>query len=115
MIELLLQQGADLSARDGRGLTALHLSVNCSDMTCLCLLSAAGAGLEARDVLGRTALWHAASEDGHLPHLQRLLTCGASVNAVDAKDKFTPLQVGDRGSLGSKFDLKVGSPKATKI
>ena len=93
MLKLMLDQGADVTVQDQWGRSAIHLAINCTDDSCLQVLQKAQVDLEAKDILGRTALWHAAAEDGHLVHMRRLLAMGADINVIDAKDNFCLLQV----------------------
>ena len=61
--------------------------------------SSSGATINARDEVGRTALWYAVSQDGNVEALQMLLNYGADVNVGDERDLRTPLHVSRDGDL----------------
>ena len=52
-----------------------------------------GANLDVRDHMGRTPLWIAASKNGKLDFIKKLLEANANVNMADAEEKASPLQV----------------------
>jgi uncharacterized protein len=70
--------------------TALHVAARDGDVGRVQALLDGGAGLEAREHLGRTPL-HIAVQWGHLEVARLLLDRGAHVNAVD-RWKITPLR-----------------------
>jgi len=55
-VKLLLAKGADATAQDSEGETALHRAAYSGNHLILCLLLDTGADLEARKNDGRTAL-----------------------------------------------------------
>lgn len=59
IVELLLQSGANVDARDVSGATPLHGAANMRHYDILGLLLGNGADIGARDVRGRTVLHHA--------------------------------------------------------
>lgn len=75
------------------GKTALHFAVTNNTTDCLKLLLEYGADVHSVEELGRTPLWVAASEDGHLDAIVCLLEAGADVNMTDRREKRTPLHV----------------------
>jgi len=80
MVEVLLDHGAEIEARDNAGSTVLHY---CNvDSTVADLLIKAGAAIDAQDKKGRTAL-HRAVAHGSRKLTALLLAAGA---AVDLKD-----------------------------
>lgn len=91
MVRALLEQGADIHAKDGLGSTALLLAARKTDQVELVrfLHERAPALLDERDTAGRTPLsW--AAEQGHLSVLRFLGERGALVDASDASGH-TPL------------------------
>jgi len=74
----LARGGEYVTAKDGKGCTALHLAPMCPvDLTDI--LVAAGAKLNARDNHGRTPL-HAAAKLGSLDHVAKLMSLGTNPN-----------------------------------
>ena len=79
----LLEQGADVNARDGEhGETALMLAVKFAGVEMVRLLLEAGAEVDARDEWGRTALFYAPVSS---EVFGALLCAGANVHAGDAE------------------------------
>jgi hypothetical protein len=91
--ELLLARGADVNARDGSGMTPLHLVASASTQdkyTAMAeLLLARGADVNARDKSGMTPLHFAVKVD-HRDMVDFLVAKGADINAKDNEGK-TPL------------------------
>lgn len=92
--ELLIGQGADLTAADHLGNTPLHLAVAHPEV--VRLLLAKGAPVNARNVFGDTPLHLAV---GNRPVVELLLAGGADANAINHFHK-TPLEI----SLGNGTD-----------
>jgi ankyrin repeat protein len=82
-MRLLLRFGADISARDCFGRTALHVA---DDLESTYLLITHGAEVNARDQMGRTPIHYAYAPDV----IELLATHGANVNNID-KNGETPL------------------------
>ena len=81
VVEALLQNGADVRAKDAEGRTALHACVEGHADACAKLLIRRGASVEARDVKGRTAL-DAAMERGSVKD-EELFLMLSNVEGVD--------------------------------
>jgi hypothetical protein len=80
---LLLQNGADLNAKDRYGSSPLHLSAEQGSVDILHLLVENGADLEAQDDDGWRVL-HKAAWMGHLPFIQELISrYHVDINARD--------------------------------
>jgi len=107
ILRMLLEQGADIHAKDSDGRTTLHLAISNSDAVRMLVRS--GADVEAKDKDERTPLHHACvsscfSRPGHYSEetvevVKRLLENGAQIMARDCKGQ-TPLHVAaSRGDL----------------
>jgi hypothetical protein len=80
VVQLLLEKGADIEARDHSGQTALLWAAENGHRAVVQLLLEKGADIEARDHSGQTALLWAA-ENGHEAVVQLLLEKGADIEA----------------------------------
>ncbi|PTB52106.1 hypothetical protein M431DRAFT_44122, partial [Trichoderma harzianum CBS 226.95] len=90
-LKLLIDKGANIEARDGRGRTpALFMSFEEQRKECLRVLIKHGAGVNVADHEGRTPLYLAAGDETMEDFVPELLEAGAAVDvAVD--DGYTPL------------------------
>ena len=79
-VRALLDQGADVTVRQGDGATALHWTAYWDELELADLLIDAGAGVNAANDLGVTPLW-AATENGSAAMVRRLLEAGANPDA----------------------------------
>ena len=93
-VRALLEQGADVTAPQGDGTTALHWAAYWDDGDSADLLIRAGARVNAVNDLGVTPLW-AASENGSAAMVRRLLEAGANPNAALPSGE-TPLMTAAR-------------------
>lgn len=89
IVQLLLDRGADMEAKDAEGLTPLVLATRQRRQSLAILLLSRGANKEAKDIEGRTPLFRA-SEASSDSGVRVLLDFGAAVNARDLKGR-TPL------------------------
>jgi hypothetical protein len=97
---LLLEHGADCTAKDNSGLTAMHFAAHENHEAIITLLSEHGADIDAKDGQGKTPLHHA-PVNGSASAVKLLLLHGAAVNAVD-NDGLTPLH-GFVDAAGEEF------------
>ena len=79
VVRARVEQGADVTARQGDGATALHWAAYWDEVEIAGLLLDAGADVNAANDLGVTPLW-AATENGRAPMVRRLLDAGADPN-----------------------------------
>ena len=93
-VRALLEQGADVTAPQGDGTTALHWAAYWDDGDSADLLIRTGARVNAVNDLGVTPLW-AASENGSAAMVRRLLEAGANPNAALLSGE-TPLMTAAR-------------------
>ncbi len=78
-VRALVEQGADVAARQGDGTTALHWASYWDEADRAALLIRAGADVNAANDLGVTPIW-AACENGSALMVRRLLDAGANPN-----------------------------------
>ncbi|XP_029959243.1 B-cell lymphoma 3 protein homolog [Salarias fasciatus] len=93
MVEALLRAGAEPSALDRNGQTALHLCCEYDQRDCLSVvlaLSMSSSCLEIRNYEGLSPL-HLAVLQGRKDLARLLLDAGADINAMDVKSGQTPL------------------------
>lgn len=92
MMQLLIDKGADIHARDNTQCTALHIAATVGGACLVSLLLKNGADIHARDNCQRTVLHLAGScsEIGDADLVQLLLDAGANVHARN-DDQETPL------------------------
>ncbi|XP_062591289.1 uncharacterized protein LOC134252782 [Saccostrea cucullata] len=82
--KILLQKGADITARDELGLSAIHYTAEPGDTETLKLLLAYQSPIDARDVEGCTPL-HYAADRNNLAATEILIFCGADAYSKNKK------------------------------
>ena len=83
VVRLLLEQGADIKAKDKDGRTVLHMAAKDGHEGVVRLLLEKGADVEAKDKYEEWRALHMAADAGHKVIVQQLLEKGADVNAKD--------------------------------
>ena len=93
VVRTLLQEGADVNAARGDGLTALHLAAEAGNQAAAEALLAAGAAVDAGTRIGRYTPLHLAVRSGHGAVAARLLEAGADPNARTTNSGVTALHL----------------------
>jgi ankyrin repeat protein len=94
-VKTLLQQGADVNAAHGDGMTALHWAATNGDAALTQMLLAAGANIRATTRLGGITALHMASQGGHAQVVAALIAAGADSN-MGTTTGATPLMLAAR-------------------
>ena len=102
-VRALLQQGADVNAAQGDGMTALHWAARNADVELAKMLIYAGAHIESVTRNGNYTPLHLASRTGNAAVIKALLDAGANPNAATTSGGATPLHFaaaqGDRAAI----------------
>ncbi len=102
-LRTLIQKGANVSATEADGTTALHWASYRDDVESANLLIHAGAKVNAANDLGATPLW-TASQNGSAAMVRVLLDAGANPNLALLAGE-TPLMVASRGGYPAVAEL----------
>jgi ankyrin repeat protein len=92
-VRALLQQGADVRAAHGDGMTALHWAADRGDAELAQMLVYAGANVGAVTRIGQYTPLHLASKAGNAAVVTALLTAGANAAAKTSTTGVTPLHL----------------------
>jgi len=92
-VRTLLKQGADVSAPQGDGMTALHHAAERGDAAMVEMLVYAGANVGAMTRIGQYTPLHVASQSGSAAVVRALLKAGASATARTTTTGVTPLHL----------------------
>lgn len=92
-VRTLLQQGADVNAPHGDGMSALHWAAERGDAEMTAMLLYAGANVAAVTRIGQYTPLHLASRTASGPVVDALLKAGADVNARSTNTGVTPLHL----------------------
>ncbi|MBD0373626.1 MAG: ankyrin repeat domain-containing protein [Pyrinomonadaceae bacterium] len=114
VVSALIEQGADVNARNSRGWTALRFAVSMDETEVLRLLTAAGADVNSVDGEGQTALMQAAGEDSS-ESLRILLDAGADPLVKDKNGRTALMIARELGHAKSVRLLKEAAAKASAV
>ena len=107
-VRALLQEGADVNAAHGDGMSALHWAAERGDAEMVAALVQAGAAVDAVTRIGHYTPLHVASTGGHAKVIERLVGAGADVAAATSNSGATPLHVaaaaGSAGAVTALLD-----------
>ena len=92
-VRTLLQQGADVNAAQGDGMSGLHWAADRGDAELTLMLVYAGANPGAVTRIGHYTPLHLASRSGSVAAVQALLKAGAAVDAKTSTTGVTPLHM----------------------
>ena len=92
-VRALLQDGADVNAAHGDGMSALHWAAERGDAEMVEALVQAGAAVDAVTRIGHYTPLHVASTGGHAEVIGRLVEAGADVSATATTTGVTPLHL----------------------
>ena len=107
-VQILLDAGADIQARDGRGRTVLMSALQSRHVETVLELIEKGAEVNVRDNVGGTALSRAAGPFGNAEVLKALLAAKAEVNVAD-NSGMTPLLWAARYGDAERIKLLLGA------
>jgi ankyrin repeat protein len=123
-VKTLLQQGSDVNAAQGDGMTALHWAAMKGDAELVQMLVYAGANVKATTRLGGNTPLVVAARNGHAAVVQALLKAGADPKAATSSGT-TPLMLASAsGSVeavkallaaGAEVDAKEASMQQTAL
>ncbi len=89
----LLQQGADVNAAQGDGMSALHWAAQRGDADLVSMLVYAGANVGAVTRIGQYTPLHLAANAGNVAAVEALIKAGANVGARTTNTGATPLHM----------------------
>jgi ankyrin repeat protein len=96
-LQLLINKGADVNAKNRRGSTPLHWAIH--DEAKVRLLLSKGANVNAKQVQGRTPLYLAAMLGDSVPTLRLLLARGAAANLASVNGQTPLMMAAGRGNV----------------
>lgn len=109
-VKSLVFSGFDLSTKDKRGETALHVAVKQGNLEIVKLLLKKGANANAKMKDGRTPIWMINDEENGLEIFKLLTSKGADINALNQyKETLLMLACEDNSLEGVEFLLKAGA------
>jgi len=96
-LQLLIDKGADVNAKNRRGSTPLHWAIH--DEAKVRLLLSKGANVNAKQAQGRAPLYLAAMLGNGVPTIRMLLTSGADPNMASANGQTPLMMAAQRGNV----------------
>lgn len=116
-VAALLDQGMDVNAAQGDGMTALHWAAYRADAEMTRVVLAADPVVDARTRLGSYTPLHLATRSGNDEVVEMLVAAGADVTARTSTGDVQPLHFAAAGGSARAVDLLVGrgaDPNATE-
>ena len=108
-VRVLLQQGADVNAAQGDGMTALHWAADRGDVEMARMLVYAGASLEAATRMAEYTPLHLASRAGHGAVVRALLEAGSDPATATGSGEATALHLaaaaGDAATISALIEF----------
>ena len=108
-VRVLLQQGADVNAAQGDGMTALHWAADRGDVEMARMLVYAGASLEAATRMAEYTPLHLASRAGHGAVVRALLEVGSDPATATGSGEATALHLaaaaGDAATISALIEF----------
>ena len=92
-VRSLLQEGSDVNASHGDGMSALHWAAERGDAEMAAMLVRAGANVKAETRIGHYTPLHVASKGGNASVVTLLIDAGSDVTATTTTSGVTPLHV----------------------
>ena len=109
LVRVLLQQGADVNAAQGDGMTALHWAADRGDVEMARMLVYAGASLEAATRMAEYTPLHLASRAGHGAVVRALLEVGSDPATATGSGEATALHLaaaaGDAATISALIEF----------
>ena len=103
-VRALLQEGADVNAANGDGMSALHWAAERGDAEMVDALVHAGAAVDTVTRIGHYTPLHVASTGGHAAAILRLVEAGADVSATTSTTGVTPLHLAAAAGSAAAVD-----------
>lgn len=108
-VKALIKDGADVSAAQGDGMTALHWAAERGHAELAEVLIRAGAHVGAATRIGSYTPLHLAARSGSVPVVRALLAAGADVSARSDPGGATPLHLAAASGSAEAIDLLAGA------
>ena len=107
-VRALLQDGADVNAAQGDGMTALHWAAEAGDLEMVGMLLYAGANVQGVTRLGDYTPLHLASNAGNERVVAGLLEAGADASAYTTTGEVTPLHFAAASGSAASVEVLLG-------
>jgi hypothetical protein len=115
VVQCLVGSGAELNAKNKKGVTALMLAAGKSQLEMVQCLVKAGSDVNTKDRGGNTSLM-LATENGYLETAQCLVTAGAELNAKDEDGTTALMLATDKGHVAvAQYLVYSGNPWASSM
>ena len=106
-VRTLLQEGADVNASHGDGMSALHWAAERGDASFIEMLNFAGANPQAVTRIGQYTPLHLAARAGQPAAVAALVRAGAAVDAVTSNSGVTPVHLAAAAGSAESIRLLV--------